>query len=210
MYISNHVIFYENSFPYVSGSNFSSVSQSCVSSNTVSSVLLSFTHFPIQSPLQPQSASDSSATSSPAPREVYAPSPSLSSSPISSPTDQSPNLSLPSHINSPPHVIPAAPPVGHHMITRSKAGIFKPKSCLADLLAKPSKLTSITQAISDPKWFKAMQEEYQALKTNDTWDLVFLSAPVKVIGSKWVFRIKHNSDGTISRYKARFVAKGFH
>ena len=31
-----------------------------------------------------------------------------------------------------------------------------------------------------------------------------------MIGSKWVFRIKHNSDGTISRYKARLVAKGFH
>ncbi|KAH9703475.1 retrovirus-related pol polyprotein from transposon RE1 [Citrus sinensis] len=96
------------------------------------------------------------------------------------------------------------------MITRSKAGIFKPKSYLADLLAKPSEPTSITQAISNPKWFKAMQEEYQALKNNDTWDLVSPSAPVKVIGSKWVFRIKHNSDGTISRYKARLVAKGFH
>ena len=70
------------------------------------------------------------------------------------------------------------------MITKSKAGIFKPKSYLADLLAKPSEPTSITQAISDPKWFKAMQEEYQALISNDTWDLVLPSTPVKVIGSK--------------------------
>ena len=44
-----------------------------------------------------------------------------------------------------------APPVGHPIITRSKAGILKPKSYLADILAKPSEPTSITEAISDKK-----------------------------------------------------------
>ena len=49
--ISNHVIFDENFFPYVSGLDFSFVSQSCISSNTVSPDFTSFTHFSIQSPL---------------------------------------------------------------------------------------------------------------------------------------------------------------
>ena len=182
------------------GSDFSSVSQSCISSNTVSPNFTSFTHFTIQFPLQPQSVSDSSETSSPAPREVYTPSPSLSSSHIPSHTEQPSDTLSSSNINSPPHVIHAAPPVGHPMITISKVDIFKPKSYLADLLAKPSEPTSITQPISYPKWFKAMQKEYQALISNDTWDLVLPPTPVKVIGSKWVFRIKHNSYGTISRY----------
>lgn len=96
------------------------------------------------------------------------------------------------------------------MITIYKADIFKPKSYLATLLAKPSEATFISQAISNPKWFKAMQEQYQAFKSNDTWDLVLPITLIKVIGSKWVFKIKHNSDGTISGYKARLMAKGFH
>ena len=42
-----------------------------------------------------------------------------------------------------------------------------------------------------------------------TWDLVELPADRKRIGSKWVFRVKHKSDGTVDRFKARFVAKGY-
>ena len=34
--------------------------------------------------------------------------------------------------------------------------------------------------------------------------------PVKVVGNKWIFKIKYHVDGTISRYKVRLVAKGFH
>ena len=55
-----------------------------------------------------------------------------------------------------------------------------------------------------------MQEEFKALKVNHTWDLVMPTALVKVVGNKWVFRIKYNPDGTILKYKARLVAKGFH
>ena len=32
----------------------------------------------------------------------------------------------------------------------------------------------------------------------------------KIVGNKWVFRVKYNPDGSISKYKARLVAKGFH
>ena len=55
-----------------------------------------------------------------------------------------------------------------------------------------------------------MQEEFKALQANQTWDLVIPIAHVKVVGNKWIFRIKYNSDGSISRYKARLVANGFH
>lgn len=53
-----------------------------------------------------------------------------------------------------------------------------------------------------------MDEEYGALLKNNTWDLVPRTNKVP-IACKWVFRVKRNSDGSISRYKARLVAKGF-
>jgi histone deacetylase 1/2 len=54
-----------------------------------------------------------------------------------------------------------------------------------------------------------MQAEYSALMNNKTWSLVPLPAHRRAIGCKWVFRIKENPDGTINKYKACLVAKGY-
>ena len=50
-----------------------------------------------------------------------------------------------------------------------------------------------------------MQEEYNALLKNKTWDLVPLPANRQAIGCKWVFRLKENVDGSINKFKARLV-----
>ena len=55
-----------------------------------------------------------------------------------------------------------------------------------------------------------MDVEFQALQRQQTWSLVPTPPHVNLVGCKWVFKLKLNSDGTISRYKARLVAKGFH
>lgn len=89
------------------------------------------------------------------------------------------------------------------------ACIFKPKTYLAALFTKPSKPKYVAQALTDRKWFQAIKEKYNALQVNQTWVLIALIASVKVIGNKWVFR-KYNYDGSVSRYKVRLVAKGFH
>ena len=44
---------------------------------------------------------------------------------------------------------------------------------------------------------------------NGAWDLVRLPAVKKVIGCRWVFTMKVNSDGSIARLKACLVAKGY-
>ena len=105
---------------------------------------------------------------------------------------------------------PQQPAPGHHMITRSKTSIFKPKLYIANCLDKTTEPFTVLEAMLDPKWHKAMTEEYKALMDNQTWVLFKPSHPIKVIGSKWVFRIKYNSGGNVLKYKARLVAKGYH
>ena len=68
------------------------------------------------------------------------------------------------------------------------------------------------QAMKSPDaalWQEAAQEEINSLISNGTWDIVPLPKDRKAIGSRWVFKVKRNADGTIERYKARVVAKGF-
>ena len=58
------------------------------------------------------------------------------------------------------------------------------------------------QAIGDPNWEAAMAFEIDALEQNHTWSMVPLPPTMRVVGCKWVFRIKYKADGSIERYKA--------
>jgi hypothetical protein len=69
--------------------------------------------------------------------------------------------------------------------------------------------TCFEQAIGNPKWDNAMDDEMVALDVNATWELVALPQDNKAIGCKWVYKVKHNVDGSVRRYKARLVAKGY-
>lgn len=66
-----------------------------------------------------------------------------------------------------------------------------------------------SEAENDPKWIAAMQEELSMIEKNQTWELVERPKHQKVIGVKWVFRRKENADGTLNKYKARLVVKGY-
>ncbi|PNX93517.1 retrovirus-related Pol polyprotein from transposon TNT 1-94 [Trifolium pratense] len=67
---------------------------------------------------------------------------------------------------------------------------------------------SFAEAVKDVRWRNAMQLEIEALEKNGTWIVETLPPNKKAIGSKWVYRIKYHSDGTIERYKARLVILG--
>lgn len=72
--------------------------------------------------------------------------------------------------------------------------------------------TTYRQAIScsdSLKWIEAMKNEYNSLIMNKTWELCKLPAGRKPVDCKWVYKLKYRSDGTIDRYKARLVARGF-
>ena len=65
------------------------------------------------------------------------------------------------------------------------------------------------EASSNPLWQQAMKEELDALHKIGTLDMVDLPFGKSAIGCKWVYKIKTRSDGTVHRYKARLVARGF-
>ena len=69
--------------------------------------------------------------------------------------------------------------------------------------------TGFQEAMQDKKWFSAMEEELGMIEKNHTCQLVQKPLDIKVIGVKWVFRTKFNVDGSVNKYKARLVMKGY-
>ena len=59
------------------------------------------------------------------------------------------------------------------------------------------------------QWDHAMAEEFKSLEQHGTWERVPRPENRRVVSSKWVYRVKYDADGNISRYKARLVARGF-
>lgn len=59
------------------------------------------------------------------------------------------------------------------------------------------------------EWMRAMEVEMASIRKNKTWDLRKLPPNRRSIGSRWVFAVKHNKDGTVDKFKARLVARGF-
>ena len=53
-----------------------------------------------------------------------------------------------------------------------------------------------------------MIEEYQSIMKNDVWDVVPRPEGKSIVTSKWIYNIKHVADGSIEKYKERFVACG--
>lgn len=65
------------------------------------------------------------------------------------------------------------------------------------------------QANKDPRWIKAMTNKISVLEQNNTWILTDLPKDKTIIDCKWVYKIKHNSDESVERFKARPLACGF-
>lgn len=68
---------------------------------------------------------------------------------------------------------------------------------------------SVSEALTQKPWKKAIIEEMIALEKNGTWELVDLPRGKTTVSCRWVFTVKLKPDGTVDRYKARLVAKGY-
>jgi hypothetical protein len=65
------------------------------------------------------------------------------------------------------------------------------------------------EAVGQHFWQDDMTKEYQSIMKNDVWDIVPRPEGKSVVTSKWIYKIKHAVDGSVEKYKARFVSGGF-
>jgi hypothetical protein len=69
--------------------------------------------------------------------------------------------------------------------------------------------TTFEEAVQKEQWKEATMEEHQSIMKNEVWEIVPRPKEKSVVTSKWVYKIKHATDGSMDKYKARFIARGF-
>jgi hypothetical protein len=159
---------------------------------------------------------------------AYSPSPADSPAPEATSSSSSPAglqlmVDLSSYqlqqVSSLPPSSPTSPPArsSHPMTLRPR----QPKT--ANLAAFAAATSASTRILHSPSskpftfsdadryavWHDAMCDEIAALHSNRTWSLVPFHSSMNVVGNRWVYWIKRRVDGSIERYKARLVARGF-
>ena len=65
------------------------------------------------------------------------------------------------------------------------------------------------EAIKQKEWVDGMVEEYHSIMKNDVWEIVPRPKDKSMVSPNWIFKTKNSADGSIEKYKARFVARGF-
>ncbi|GJR06259.1 putative ribonuclease H-like domain-containing protein [Tanacetum coccineum] len=83
------------------------------------------------------------------------------------------------------------------------------QNCLFACFLSQKEPKKVIQALADPSWVEAMQEELLQFKLQKVWTLVDLPNGKRAIGTKWVFRNKKDERGIVVRNKARLVAQGY-
>jgi hypothetical protein len=92
--------------------------------------------------------------------------------------------------------------ISYHRLSKENKTLVKQLSAI-------SIPNSVQEALKDPKWKEAMNEEMRSLQKNSIWKVVDLPIGKIPVGCRCVFTIKYKMDGTIERFKARLVTKGY-
>ncbi|RVX10878.1 Retrovirus-related Pol polyprotein from transposon TNT 1-94 [Vitis vinifera] len=97
-------------------------------------------------------------------------------------------------------------PIGNYVTYEGLSPSYRAFSTSLDDTQVPN---TIQEAFKISKWKKAVQDEIDALEKNGTWTITDLPVGKRPMGYKWIFSIKYKADGSIERFKARLVARGF-
>ena len=98
----------------------------------------------------------------------------------------------------------------HHMVTRTINGTCNrnmyfsthhPLHAALTVLSSIVEPTCFTIAAKSPEWRAAMALELDALQQNGTWSIVLTQPNMNIVRCKWVYKLKHRTDGSIERYK---------
>ncbi|MCO5601917.1 hypothetical protein L7F22_056043 [Adiantum nelumboides] len=108
----------------------------------------------------------------------------------------------------------AALPTSWHPFITTQASVAFSDNDFDSLLLVAETIGEIflDEALSGPEassWRQAMDSKYQSLMANGTWQLVPAPPNRKLVTCKWLLRKKFHADGSVSRYKAQLVARGF-
>ena len=76
-------------------------------------------------------------------------------------------------------------------------------------ISEPKSYKEAKNSTNWPDWEKAFEEEIKSLQENNVWQVVPRPQSRKVVGGKWVCKVKGDALGQVERFKARYVAKGF-
>ncbi|PKU82566.1 Retrovirus-related Pol polyprotein from transposon TNT 1-94 [Dendrobium catenatum] len=103
--------------------------------------------------------------------------------------------------------------ISHPMVTRTRTGKLKPVTRMNLFHAQEASPhgtspANYTEAFQHQHWRTAMANEFLALQQQGTWSLVPPPPNTSILGCRWTYRTKFNSDGSIAKYKARLVAQG--
>jgi hypothetical protein len=74
------------------------------------------------------------------------------------------------------------------------------------IVTEPS---SFQEAVQDSTWVDAMVEEYDSIVKNSAWEIVPRPVNKSMVGSRWIYKVKQVVDGSVEKYKAKFLAQGF-
>ena len=96
-----------------------------------------------------------------------------------------------------------------YLVEGNRDKVIKKTPLLLNINDEPKTFSEAMASRDAAFWKEAVNDEMDSIMFNNTWVLVDLPKGSKPIASKWVFRKKYNSDGSLQTFKARLVAKGF-
>ncbi|GKD66043.1 putative RNA-directed DNA polymerase, eukaryota, reverse transcriptase zinc-binding domain protein [Tanacetum coccineum] len=83
------------------------------------------------------------------------------------------------------------------------------QNCLFACFLSQEEPKKVIQALKDPSWIEAMQEELLQFKLQQVWTLMDLPNGKRAIGTKWVYRNKKDERGIVIKNKERLVTQGY-